>query len=61
MKWLVDLNASINNGWLISIASFDWSNNFGAIDVKMNGSVLKKKKSNLLIKMLELLLSSKLN
>ena len=35
-----------------------WSNNAGAIDVKMNGSVLKEKSS---FKMLGLTFSSKIN
>ena len=33
-KWLVDFNAG-----KIQLVSFDWSNNTGAIDVKMDGSV----------------------
>ena len=37
---------------------FDWSNNTGTIDVKMDGSVLKEKSS---FKMLGLTLSSKLD
>ena len=37
-KWLVDLNTGKTQ-----LASFDRSNNTGAIDVKMDGSVLKKK------------------
>ena len=35
-KWLVDFN-------LEKLVSFDWSRNNGAIDVKMDGSVLEKK------------------
>ena len=34
-KWLVDFNAG-----KIQLVSFDWSNNTGAIDVKMDGSAL---------------------
>ena len=37
---------------------FDWSTNTGAIDVKMNGSVLEKKS---FFKMLELTFSSELD
>ena len=37
-KWLVDFNAGKTQG-----VSFDWSNNTGAIDVKMGGSILRKK------------------
>ena len=37
-KWLVDFNAG-----KIQLVSFDHSNNTGAIDVNMNGSVLEKK------------------
>ena len=50
-KWLVDFNAG-----KIQLVSFDWSNNTGAIDVKMDGSVLEKKSS---FKMLGLTFSSK--
>ena len=35
-KWLVDFNAEKTQ-----LVSFDWSKNTGAIDVKMNGSVVK--------------------
>ena len=52
-KWLVDFNAAKTQ-----LVSFDWSNNTGAIDVKMDGSVLEEKSS---FKMLELTLSSKLD
>ena len=48
-KWLVDLNVGKN---------CDWPNNTGAIDVKMDGSVLEKKLS---FKMLGLTFSSKLS
>ena len=41
-KWLVDFNAGKTQ-----LVSFDWSNNTGAIDVKMDGSVLGK---NLLLR-----------
>ena len=37
---------------------FDWSNNNGSIDVKMDGSVLEEKSS---FKMLDLTFSSKLD
>ena len=40
------------------LVSFDWSNNTGAIDVKMDGSVLEEKSS---FKMLGLTFSSKLD
>ena len=36
-KWLVDFNAGKTQ-----VVSFDWSNNTGAIDVKMMGLFLKK-------------------
>ena len=52
-KWLVDFNAGETN-----LVSFDWSNNDGSIDVKMNGSVLEEKSS---LKMLGLTFSSKLD
>ena len=48
-KWLVEFKTQL--------ASFDWSNNTDAIDVKMNGSVLEKKIN---FKMLGLPFSSKL-
>ena len=51
-NWLVDFNAGKNQ-----LVLFDWSNNTGAINVKMNGSVLEKKYS---FKMLGLIFSSKL-
>ena len=35
-KWLVDFNAGKTQ-----LVSFDWSNNNGSIDVKMDGSVLE--------------------
>ena len=50
-KWLVDFNAG-----KIQLVLFDWSDNTGAIDVKMDGSVLEGKSS---FKMLELTFSSK--
>ena len=37
-KWLVDFSAGKTQ-----LVSFDWSNNNGAIDVKMDGSVLQEK------------------
>ena len=37
-KWLVDFNVGKTQ-----LVSFDWSNNSGAIDVKMNGSVPEEK------------------
>ena len=52
-KWLVDFNAGKTQ-----LVSFDWSNNSGAIDVKMDGSVLEEKSS---FKMLGLTLSSKMD
>ena len=39
-KWLVDFNAGKTQQVL-----FDWSNNTGAIEVKMDGSVLEEKSS----------------
>ena len=52
-KWLVDFNAGKTQ-----LVSFDRSKNTGAIDVKMDGSVLEEKMS---FKMLGLTLSSKLD
>ena len=52
-KWLVDFNAGKTQ-----LVSFDRSNNTGAIDVKMDGSVLEGKSS---FKMLGLTFSSKLD
>ena len=52
-KWLVDFNAGKTQ-----LVSFDRSKNTGAIDVKMDGSVLEKKTS---FKMLGLTFSSKLD
>ena len=52
-KWLVDFNAGKTQ-----LVSFDWSNNTGSIDVKMNGSVLEEKSS---FKMLGLTFCSKLD
>ena len=37
-KWLVDFNAGKTQ-----LVSFDWSNNNGSIDVKMDGSVFQEK------------------
>ena len=39
-KWLFDLNAGKT-----PMVSFDWSKNTGAIDVKMDASVLAEKSS----------------
>ena len=52
-KWLVDLNAGKTQPVL-----FDPSNNTGAIDVKMDRSILEKKTS---FKMLGLTFSSQLH
>ena len=51
-KWLADFNAG-----KIQLVSFDWSNNTGAIDVKVDVSVFEEKSS---FKMLGLTFSSKL-
>ena len=50
-KWLVDFNAGKTE-----LVLFDWSNNNGSIDVKMDGSILEEKSS---FKMLGLTCSSK--
>ena len=52
-KWLVDFNTG-----KFQLLSFHWSNSTGAIDVKMDGSVLGEKS---FFKMLGLTLSSKLD
>ena len=52
-KWLVDFNAGKSQ-----LVSFDQSNNTGAIDVKMDESVLEEKSS---FKMPELTFPSKLD
>ena len=52
-KWLVDFNAGKTQ-----LVSFDWSNNNGSIDVKMDGSALEEKST---FKMLGLTFSSKLD
>ena len=52
-KWLVNFNAGKTQ-----LVSFDWSNNNGSIDVKMDGSALEEKSS---FKMLGLTFSSKLD
>ena len=52
-KWLVDFNAGKTQ-----LVSFGWSNNTGAIDVKMDGSVLEEKS---FFKILGLNFSSKLD
>ena len=51
-KWLIDFIA-----WKNQLVLFDWSNNNGSIDVKMDGSVLEEKSS---FKMLGLTFSFKL-
>ena len=50
-KWFVDFN-----GGKVQLVSFDWSNNTGAIDVKIDGSFLEEKS---FFKMLGLSFSSK--
>ena len=52
-KWLDDFNVVKTQ-----LVSFDWSNNTGANDVKMDGSVLEEESS---FKMLGLTFSSKLD
>ena len=52
-KCLVDFNAGKSQ-----LVLFDWSNDTGATDVKMDGPVLEEKSS---FKMLGLILSSKLD
>ena len=52
-KWLIDFNAGKTQ-----LVSFDWSKNTGAINVKMDGSVLEEKTS---FKMMGLNFSSKLD
>ena len=52
-KWLVDFDAGKSQ-----LVLFDWSNNNGSIDVKMDGSVLDEKSS---FNMLGLTFSSKLD
>ena len=52
-KWLVDFNAR-----KCQLVLFDWYNNTGATDVKMNGSVLEEKSS---FNMVGLTFSSKLD
>ena len=52
-KWLVDFSAGKTQ-----LVLFDWSNNNGSIDVKMDGTVPKEKSS---FKMLGLTFCSKLN
>ena len=52
-KGLVGLNAGKTQ-----LVSFDWSNNTGAVDVKINGSLVEEKSS---FKMLRLAFSSKLD
>ena len=52
-KWLVDFNAGKTH-----LVLLDWSKNTGAIDVKMDGSVLEENSSS---EMLGSTFSSKLN
>ena len=52
-KWLVDFNAGKSQ-----LVWFDWSKNTGAIDMKVDGSVLEEKAS---FKMLWLTFSLKLD
>ena len=52
-KWLIDFNAVKTQ-----LVSFDWSNNTGVTDVKIDVSVLEEKSS---FKMLRLTFSSKLD
>ena len=52
-KWFADFNAGKTQ-----LVSFDWSNNTGTIDVRMDGSTVEEKSS---FKMLELTFSSKLD
>ena len=52
-KWLVDFDAGKTQ-----LVLFDQSNNTGAVDVKMDGSVLEEKSS---FKILGLTFSSKLD
>ena len=52
-KWLVDFKAGKNQP-----VSFNWNNNTGAIDVKMDGSVLEETSS---FKMMGLSFSSTLD
>ena len=70
LDWLLNLNLiyktlDLGNKWLVEfiagktqLVSFDWFNNNGSIDVKMDGSVLEEKSS---FKMLGLTFSSKLD
>ena len=54
-KWLVGFSARVTQ-----LVLFDHSKNTGAIDVKMDGSVLEEEKSSF-TKMLELTVSSNLD
>ena len=49
-KWLVDFNAGKSQRF-----SFDWSNKTGAIDVKVDRSVLEEKSSFKMLGLLSLL------
>ena len=53
-KWFVDFNTRKTQ-----LVSFDWSNNIGTIDVKLDGSVLEEKSS--FLKMQGLTFSFKLH
>ena len=57
MDWGKKRLAAVNAG-KTQLVWFDWSNNNGSIDVKMNWSVLEEKSS---LKMLWLTFSSKLD
>ena len=57
MDWGKKLFVDFNAGKTLMVL-FDWSNNTGSIDVKMDGSVLEEKSS---FKMLGLNFSSKLD
>ena len=52
-NWLLDFNAGKTQ-----LVSFDWPNNTGSIDVKMDGSVLEERSS---FKMLGLTFSSEVD
>ena len=69
LNWLLNLNLIYKTLWTgarsalfnfgkTQLVSFEWSNNTGSIDVKMEGSVLEKKSS---FKMVKLTFSSKLD
>ena len=69
LNWLLNLNliyetlwtgarSALFNSGKTQLVSFEWSNNTGSIDVKMEGSVLEKKSS---FKIVKLTFSSKLD